>query len=176
MEGERFRWRATERAQDGRCTRGGGIAAGVWAQNWPGLTPQGCMRHDHTSQGGRERLVSRDPSPLRRETSMCGGEVICAAPAFSSRQKDWLLCLFCRRSQAPTCNVFPNTWPEITEEFALCPNFAGSARRSSFCPSPSPLAEPSHHHGWVLPPFPLGPSRSSPKCPGTEGRVKVTVP
>lgn len=81
---------------------------------------------------------------------MNGREVICSAPAltprwvlapvarplyvaFSSLQKGWLLCFFCQRSQAPTCNIFANTWPEITEEFALCPSLDGCARRSSFC-------------------------------------------
>lgn len=63
--------------------------------------------------------------------------------AFSSGQKGWLLCLLCQSSQAPTCNIIPNTWLAITEEFAFCLNLAGCCPLAFILPSPPvPLQNP----------------------------------
>lgn len=72
-------------------------------------------------------------------------------------------CLFCQSRQAPTCNIFPNTWPEITEEFAFCLNLAGCHPLSLSCPSrPVPLQSPhTSIAGCCLPPLRAGAQEQS---------------
>lgn len=122
-----MRWKASVGATMAGAHWGRGAATGLWARS--SQAPQGCEGQDQPGQtlallGGGPACMERGDrgsSSPDSQRVLAPSLLPCMWP-FPHSKRVGLFACFVGRSQAPTCNMFPNTWPVITEEFVFCLN------------------------------------------------------